>query len=252
MPIIAQYVKLLKASKLTQKVLAKELGVTARTYSKWTNGHAVPSSERTKGALERAFIKYGVVRTPTVFTAAGTPVAIPVAAIKEAQVPTVPDFDPARLRRARKASGLTALAFSETLGITNVSQYYLYEKGKIPRKRSIRQSLYLVCQTVPEITVSNTAQISVPAVEGETEPQARSRGRSIVSEDLIRDSVERFEREELADFEREIVTKALCRTAQEYGYVPRQLREAIVIVFARVRGHVPISSLFTLLSGIDP
>lgn len=242
MKTIAMYADLLKASGLTQKDLAREMGISERTYSKWVHGNSKPTNSKAKAALAAAFAKYGKKpRAPRPIPPAG-------ADATESEVEAVPDFDPDQLRRVQKASGLTVPQFIEKLGITTMSQYYRYTSGQQARKRSIRKVLYDACQTLDKLPEG--LRFEQPP-EGETEPQARSRGRSIVSEDLVRDSVERFEREELADFERDIVTKALRRTAQEYGYVPRQLREAIVIVFARVRGHVPISSLFTLLSGID-
>lgn len=251
MPKISLYVKLLKASKLTQKVLAKELGITPRTYSKWTNGHAVPSSERTKDALDRAFTKYGVARTPTAFPAADTNAPIE----KGAQVPAVPDIDPSRLRRARKASGLTAIAFSAKLGITSVSQYYRYEAGYVARTRGIRQKLYLVCQSVPEIDpiiVSEAAQILVHDAEGETAPLARSRGRAIVSESLIKDFVERFERIALVDYEQELLRKIIRAVAQEDGDVPRKVREQTAKVLGAALGRIPLDKLYILLIGVDP
>ena len=242
MKTIAIYADILKASGLTQKALAREIGVSERTYSKWTHGNAKPTSAKSKAALAAAIAKYG--KKPR----APRPIPPADADAIESEVEAVPDFDPAQLRRVQKASGLTVPQFIEKLGITTMSQYYRYTSGQQARKRSIRKVLYDACQTLEKLPEG--VRFEQPP-EGETEPQARSRGRSTVSEDMIRDSVERFERGELADYEREMVTKALRVTAQEYGYVPRQLREAMVIVIARVQGRVPITSLFTILSGID-
>jgi len=242
MKTIAKYANLLKASGLTQKELAQEMGISARTFSKWTHGNAEPVGARTKAALAAAFTKYGNPRAPR-------PIPPAEAGLEDDTVETVPDFDPEQLKRVQKASGLTVPAFIEKLGITTMSQYYRYTSGQQARKRSIRKVLYDACQTVDKLPEG--VRFEKPP-EGETLPQPRSRGRTIISEDRIKDRVERFERTELADYEREIVSKALRFAAQEQGMVPRELREAMVTVLATLQGRIPITSLYALLTGIDP
>jgi len=242
MKTVAMYADILKASGLTQKALAREIGVSERTYSKWTHGNSKPTNAKSKAALASAIAKYG--KKPR------APRAIPPADADatESEVEAVPDFDPDQLRRVQKASGLTVPQFIEKLGITTMSQYYRYTSGQQARKRSIRKVLYDACQTLEKLPTG--VRFEQPP-EGETPPQPRSRGRTIISEDRIKDRVERFERTELADYEREIVSKALRFAAQEQGMVPRELREAMVTVLATLQGRIPITSLYTLLTGID-
>ena len=241
MKTIAKYANLLKASGLTQKELAQEMGISARTFSKWTHGNAEPLGGRTKAALAAAFTKYGNPRAPR-------PIPPADADATGSEVEAVPDFDPEQLKRVQKASGLTVPAFIEKLGITTMSQYYRYISGQQARKRSIRKVLYDACQTV-ELPAG--LRFETPP-EGEIEPQARSRGRAIISEALIKDAVELFERTEISDYETLVVTKAVRLTAQEYGYVPRQFREAMVIALRRMLGRVPMNKISALLSGTDP
>lgn len=239
MKIVNEYVKLLKASGLTQKALAKEMGVSERTYSKWVHGAATPKNSKSKAAMALALAKYGSKRRPRALTPAEAESADAAA---DKIIGDVPDFDPLQLKLARKASGLTVKAFMERLGITTQSQYYRYEGGYQARKRTLRKVLYDVCQ----------GHAVEPAPEGETNPQARTRGRSVISEDRIKERVERFERTELLEHEREYVRRALRFTAQEQGMVPRELREAMVTVLATLQGRIPLNSLSALLMGTDP
>lgn len=239
MRLVNEYVNLLKASGLTQQALAKEMGVSARSYSKWVHGNAKPVSSKSKAALALARAKYGNKRKPRPIPPVDvTPAEI---VVSDDEIKDVPDFDPEMLKRACKASGLTVADFAKSLNISSDAQYYRYASGRQQaRKRSIRKTLYDACQTVE------------PAPEGETNPQARTRGRSVISEDRIKERVERFERTELLEYEREYVRRALRFAAQEQGMVPRELREAMVTVLATVQGRVPLGSLSALLMGTDP
>jgi transcriptional regulator with XRE-family HTH domain len=66
LPLIEQFFRTIKLisrmdreiekRRLTVRIAAKQLGVTAATLSRWQNGHNIPTSDRTLKAIEK-FVK---------------------------------------------------------------------------------------------------------------------------------------------------------------------------------------------------